>query len=62
MRSWPTKLSISFSTINGWENGKTRSFKLACAQFDAFCKKVMLKGKCNRKTAAKNEMKSRGWP
>ena len=35
------KLGVSFATINRWENGKTRPFKLARAHFDAFCEKMM---------------------
>ena len=35
------ELGVSFATINRWENGKTTPFKLARAQFDAFCKKMM---------------------
>lgn len=33
-------LGVCFSTINRWENGKTTPFKLARAQFDAFCLKM----------------------
>ena len=33
------ELGVSFATINRWENGKTTPFKLARAQFDAFCEK-----------------------
>ena len=46
------ELGVSFATINRWENGKTMPFKLARAQFDAFCermvavKKLRLPGKC----------------
>ena len=35
------ELGVSFATINRWENGKTTPFKLARAQFDAFCKKMV---------------------
>jgi len=35
------ELGVSFATINRWENVKTTPFKLARAQFDAFCKKMM---------------------
>lgn len=34
------KLGVSFSTINRWENGKTRPSKLARAQFDSFYNNV----------------------
>ncbi|MBW2062778.1 MAG: helix-turn-helix transcriptional regulator, partial [Deltaproteobacteria bacterium] len=39
------ELGVSFATINRWENGKTTPFKLARAQFDAFCKKMTEQGK-----------------
>lgn len=38
-------LGVSFSTINRWENRKTTPFKLARAQFDAFCQKMTRQGK-----------------
>jgi len=39
------ELGVSFATINRWENGKTTPFKLARAQFDAFCEKMTAQGK-----------------
>ena len=39
------ELGVSFATINRWENGKTMPFKLARAQFDAFCRKMTAQGK-----------------
>lgn len=39
------ELGVSFATINRWENGKTIPFKLARAQFDAFCAKMIKQGK-----------------
>ena len=39
------ELGVSFSTINRWENGKTTPFKLARAQFDAYCRKMLSQGK-----------------
>ena len=39
------ELGVSFATINRWENGKTTPFKLARAQFGAFCKKMTEQGK-----------------
>jgi transcriptional regulator with XRE-family HTH domain len=39
------ELGVSFATINRWENGKTTPFKLARAQFDAFCEKMTEEGK-----------------
>ena len=41
------ELSVSYATIHRWENGKTIPFKLARAQFDAFCQKMTQKGKLN---------------
>lgn len=38
-------LGVSFATVNRWENGKTMPFKLARAQFDAFCNKMIRTGK-----------------
>jgi transcriptional regulator with XRE-family HTH domain len=39
------ELSVSFATINRWENGKTVPFKMARNQFDAFCTKMIDQGK-----------------
>ncbi|MBW1956378.1 MAG: helix-turn-helix transcriptional regulator [Deltaproteobacteria bacterium] len=39
------ELGVSVATINRWENGKTKPFKLARAQFDAFCEKMTGQGK-----------------
>ena len=39
------ELGVSFATNNRWENGKTTPFKLARAQFDAFCEKRTKQGK-----------------
>ena len=41
------ELGVSFATINRWENGKTRPFKLARAQFDAFCEKMVAAKRLN---------------
>ncbi|MCG6880673.1 MAG: helix-turn-helix domain-containing protein [Deltaproteobacteria bacterium] len=38
------ELSVSFSTINCWENGKTVPFKLARSQFEAFCERMKEQG------------------
>ena len=32
------ELNVSFSTINRWENEKTKPIKMARAVFDTFCK------------------------
>jgi transcriptional regulator with XRE-family HTH domain len=45
IKSKARELGVSFATINRWENGKTTPFKLARAQFDAFCKKMTAQGK-----------------
>ncbi|WP_206081343.1 helix-turn-helix domain-containing protein [Mariprofundus ferrooxydans] len=39
------EIGVSFATINRWENGKTTPFKLARAQFDAFCSRMVKQGK-----------------
>ncbi len=39
------ELGVSFATINRWENGKTSPFKLARAQFDNFCARMIRQGK-----------------
>ncbi len=54
------ELGVSFATINRWENGKTMPFKLARAQFDAFCNKMTAQGKLHLGIAVKNKHKSRG--
>ncbi len=38
-------LGVSFATVNRWENGKSRPSKLARAQFDSFCAKMIRQGK-----------------
>ncbi|MBW2561320.1 MAG: helix-turn-helix transcriptional regulator [Deltaproteobacteria bacterium] len=39
------ELGVSFATINRWENGKTKPFKLARAQLNSFCEKMVEEGK-----------------
>ncbi len=39
------ELSISFATVNRWENGRVKPSKLAKAQFDNFCAKMVKQGK-----------------
>ncbi len=39
------ELSISFATVNRWENGRVKPSKLAKAQFDNFCAKMIKQGK-----------------
>lgn len=39
------ELGVSFATINRWENRRVKPSKLAKAQFDAFCSKMIRRGK-----------------
>ena len=39
------ELGVSFATVNRWENGKSLPSKLAKAQFDSFCVKMVRQGK-----------------
>ncbi|RLB89200.1 MAG: transcriptional regulator [Deltaproteobacteria bacterium] len=39
------ELGVSFATVNRWENGKSHPSKLARAQFDNFCNKMVRQGK-----------------
>ena len=39
------KLGISFATVNRWENGQVKPSKLAKAQLDNFCAKMIRQGK-----------------
>ena len=39
------KLGISFATVNRWENGQTKPSKLAKAQLDQYCTKMIRKKK-----------------
>ena len=41
------ELGISFATVNRWENGLVKPSKLAKAQFDNFCAKMIRQGKLN---------------
>ena len=41
------KLGVSFSTINRWENCKTKPSKLARAQFGAYYETMKKQGKLN---------------
>ncbi len=36
---------MNFATINHWENGQDKPSKLAKAQFDSFCAKMVRQGK-----------------
>ena len=39
------QLGISFATVNRWENGQVKPSKLARAQFDKYCVKMIRQGK-----------------
>lgn len=39
------ELGVSFSTVNRWENNQAKPSKLARAQFDLFCAKMVESGK-----------------
>ena len=39
------ELSVSFATVNRWENAKVKPSKLAKVQFDNFCTKMIRQGK-----------------
>jgi len=39
------ELGVSFATVNRRENAQVRPSKLAMAQFDAFCSKMVRQGK-----------------
>jgi len=39
------ELGISFATVNRWENGQVKPSKLAKAQLDSFCAKMVKQGK-----------------
>lgn len=38
-------LGVSFATINRWENAQVKPSKLAKAQFETFCSKMIKQGK-----------------
>jgi len=42
------ELGVSFSTVNRWENGKTKPIKVARSQFDSFCAKMIRQGKLDK--------------
>ena len=39
------ELGVSFATVNRWENGQVKPSKLAKAQLDNFCAKMIRQGK-----------------
>jgi DNA-binding transcriptional regulator YiaG len=38
------EIGVSFATINRWENGRTKPFRLARQEFDKFCKRKSREG------------------
>ncbi len=39
------KIGVSYATVNRWENGQTMPSKLAKAQVEAFCEKMIKEGR-----------------
>ena len=39
------ELGVSYATVNRWENGLSKPSKLARAQLDIFCKRMMRSGR-----------------
>lgn len=39
------RLGVSYATVNRWENGMSKPSRLAKAQLESFCKKLIGKGK-----------------
>ena len=39
------ELGVSYATVNRWENSQAKPSKLARAQLDAFCTKMIKQGK-----------------
>ena len=54
MEKFAVKLGVTFPTINRWENGRVKPSKLAKAQFDSFCAKMVRQGKL-KLSGGKNE-------
>ena len=48
------ELGVSYATVNRWENGQAKPSKLARAQFDVFCNK-MVRQKDSSLSGGKNE-------
>ena len=51
---WDGALGVSFATVSRWENAHVKPSKLAKAQFDAFCNKMMRQGRLTL-SGGKNE-------
>ena len=39
------EIGVSFATVNRWENGQTTPSKLAKAQLEAFCERMVKQGR-----------------
>lgn len=39
------EIGVSYATVNRWENGQTTPSKLAKAQLEAFCEKMIEEGR-----------------
>ncbi|MBN1843834.1 MAG: helix-turn-helix transcriptional regulator [Deltaproteobacteria bacterium] len=39
------ELGVSYATVNRWENGQAKPSKLARAQLDAFCDRMLKEGR-----------------
>ena len=39
------ELGVSFATVNRWENGQAKPSKLARAQLEGFCKRMVDEGR-----------------
>ena len=39
------ELGVSYATVNRWENSQAKSSKLARAQLDAFCDRMLQEGR-----------------
>jgi len=39
------QLGVSYATVNRWENGQSKPSKLAKAQLDAFCARMVKQGR-----------------
>ena len=47
------ELGVSFATVNRWENAQVKPSKLAMAQFENFCLKMMKQGRLDLPEAPK---------
>jgi putative transcriptional regulator len=52
------ELGVSYATVNRWENAQSKPSRLAKAQLDAFCGKMITRGRLT--LSDENEEKVRG--